>query len=111
MVTLAMKLLINNFFSNAVQDLKIPAFYGAVPLADNISHPIFRAILKYANHPSTIVIKDLNNAVMFSFSILSLFDVEKEVRKLDLRKATQNTVIPVRILKQNFDIFFNECVD
>ena len=111
MVTLAMKFLINKFFSNAVQDLKIPGFYGAVPLADNISHPIFRAILKYANHPSTIAIKDLNNTLIFSFSIVSLVDVEKEVRKLDLRKATQNTVIPVRILKQNFGIFFNECVD
>ena len=45
-------------------------------------------------------------------------DVKKEIRKLDPRKATQNTDIPVRILKQNSDIFgnyicdfFNECVD
>ena len=48
----------SRFFSNAVIDLKIPDFHGAVPLADNISHPIFRAILKYANHPSLIAIKD-----------------------------------------------------
>ena len=59
--------ILNIFFSNAVNDLKIPGFHGAVPLADNISPPIFRAILKYANHPSTIAIKDLNNASMFSF--------------------------------------------
>ena len=108
----------NRFFSNAVNDLKIPGFHGAVPLADNISHPIFRAILKYANHPSTIAIKDLNNTSMFSFSNVSVADVKKEIRKLDPRKATQNTDIPVRILKQNSDIFgnyicdfFNECVD
>ena len=31
----------NRFFSNAVIDLKIPDFHRAVPLADNISHPIF----------------------------------------------------------------------
>ena len=49
------------FFSNAVIGLKIPDFHGAVPLADNIFHPIFRAILKYANHPNTIAMKDLNN--------------------------------------------------
>ena len=42
--------IINRFFSNAVKDLKIPGFHGVVPLADNISHPIFRATLKYANH-------------------------------------------------------------
>ena len=108
----------NRFFSNTVIDLKIPDFYGAVRLADNISHRIFKAMLKYANHPSTITIKDLNNASMFSFSNASGADVEREIRKLDPRKATQNTDIPVRILKQNFDIFgsyicdfFNECVD
>ena len=98
--------------------MKIPGFHGAVPLADNFSHPIFRAILKYANNPSTIAIKDLNNTLMFIFSNLSVADVKKKVRKLDPRKATQNTDIPVRILKQNSDIFgsyicdfFNECVD
>ena len=108
----------NRFFSNAVIDLKIPDFHGAVPLADNISHPIFRAILKYANHPSTIAIKDLNNTSLFSFSNVSVADVKKEIRKLDPRKATQNTDLPVRILKQNSDIFgnyirdfFHECVD
>ena len=74
--------------------------------------------MKYANHPSTIVIKDLNNTLLFSFSNVSVADVKKEIRKLDLRKATQNTDIPVRILKQNSDIFrnyicdfFNECDD
>ena len=93
--------------------MKIPDFHGAVPLADNISHPIFRAILKYANHPSTIAIKGLNNTSMFSFTNVSVADIRKEIRKLDPRKATQNTGIPVRILKQNSDIcdFFNECVD
>ena len=44
--------------------------------------------------------------------------VKKEIRKLDPRKATQNTDTPVRILRQSSDIFgnyicdfFNECVD
>ena len=107
----------NRFFCNAVIDLKISDFHGAVPLAD-ISHPIFRAILKYANHPSTIAMKDLNNTSLFSFPNVSVVDVKKEIRTLDPRKATQNTDIPVRILKQNSDIFdnyicdfFNECVD
>ena len=74
--------------------------------------------MKYADHPSTTAIKDLNNTSLFSFSNVSVADVKKEIRKLDLRKATQNTDIPVRILKQNSDIFgnyicdfFNEYVD
>ena len=105
------------FFSNAVIGLKFPDFHGSVPLADNICPPIFRAILKYANHTTTIAIKYLNNTSTFSFSNVSAADVKKEIRKLDPRKATQNNDIPVRILKQNTDIFgnyicdfFNECV-
>ena len=55
---------------------------------------------------------------MFSFSNVSVADVKREIRKLDPRKATQNTNIPVRMLKHDSDIFgnyicnfFNECVD
>ena len=80
MVTLTIKFaeILNNFFSNAVNALEILGFHGAVPLADNISHPIFRAILKYANYPSTIAINDLNNTSMFRFSNVSIVDVKKE---------------------------------
>ena len=79
---------------------------------------MFRAILKYANHPSTIAIKDVNNTSMFSFSNTFVADVKKEIWKLDPRKVTQNTDIPVAILKQNSNVFgnyicdfFSECVD
>ena len=75
--------ILNRFFSNAVNDLKIPGFHGA-PLADNISHPIFRAILKYANHPSTIAIKDLNNTSMFQMYLLLM--LKKKLENLILEK-------------------------
>ena len=101
----------NRFFSNAVKDLKIPGFHWALPLADNISRRIFRTILRYANHSSTIAIKVLNDTSLFSFSNVSAADDKKEIRKLDLRKATQNTSIPVRLLKQNSDIFRNHIWD
>ena len=55
---------------------------------------------------------------MFSFSNACVADVKKEIRKLDHRKTNHITDIPVRILKQNPDIFgnyicdfFNECVN
>ena len=67
----------NKFFSNAVNNQKIPGIHEAVPLADSNFHLIFRAILKHANHPSTIAIKDLNNTSMFSFSNVSVADVKK----------------------------------
>ena len=68
-------------------------------------------------YPSTIVIKDLNNTSLFNFSNVSVADIKKDIRKLDPRKATQNTDIPGRILKQSSDIFRNyicnffKCVD
>ena len=53
-----------------------------------------------------------------NFSKVSVDDVLKEINKLGNRKAIQNTGIPVKILKQNADIFgsyichfFNVCVD
>ena len=90
-----------------------------VPLTDDIfirfSEPIAN---RCANHPSTIAMKDLCNTSTFSFSNVSVTNLKKEIRKLDPRKGTQATDIPVRILKQNVDIFgnyicyfFNECVD
>ena len=49
---------------------------------------------------------------------MSVADFKKEIRKLDPRKATQNTNITVKISKQDHDIFgnyicdfFNEWVD
>ena len=38
--------ILNTFFSNAVKNSKIPEYQETDSLANNISHPIFRAILK-----------------------------------------------------------------
>ena len=53
--------LLNSFFSNAVKNLKIPEFSDSNLLAENIPHPIFKAILKYENHSSIIAIKNARN--------------------------------------------------
>ena len=44
--------LINSFFSNAVKNLKIREFSDSNPLAENIPHPIFKAILNNKNQVS-----------------------------------------------------------
>ena len=72
----------NRFFSNAVIDLKIPDFNGAFSLADNISHPIFRAILKYADHSSTIAIKDLNIRTLISSAIIFVISLMNALIKV-----------------------------
>ena len=103
--------ILNTFFSNAVKNLKIPEYQEIDSLANNISHPMFKAILKYRNHPSIVAIKNLNKGSRFDFSRVSVQDVVKEIKKLSTRKATQYTDLPVKILKENSDIFGNYICD
>ena len=74
--------ILNTFFSNAVEILEIPEYQETDSLANNTSHPIFKAILKYRNHPSIVAIKNLNNGSRFDFCRVSVQDVVKELKKL-----------------------------
>ena len=67
--------LLNFFFSNAVKNLKIPEFSDSNPLAENIPHPIFKAILKYKNQASIIAIKNARNGPGFYFCGVSVNDI------------------------------------
>ena len=66
--------------------------------------------MKYRNHPSIAAIKNLNKGSRFDFCRVSVRDVVKEIKKLSTRKATQYTDFPVKILKENSDIFGNYIV-
>ena len=94
-----------SFFSNAVKNLKIPEISDSNPLAKNIPHPIFKVILKYKNHPSITAIKNARNGPDLYFCGVSVNDVFKEIKRLKAKKATHITDIPVKILKENADIF------
>ena len=50
--------IVNTFFPRAVKNLKIPEYQETDSLANNIFHPIFKAILKYRNHTSIVPIKN-----------------------------------------------------
>ena len=103
--------ILNTFFSNAIKTLKITEYQETDSLASNISYPIFKVILKYRNHPSIVANKNLNKGSRFDFSRVSVQDVVKEIKKLSTRKATQYTDLPVKILKENSDIFGNYICD
>ena len=62
-------------------------------------------MMKFRNHRSVIAIKNLNSGSRFDFCRVSVHDVEKEIRRLSTRKATQYSDLPVKI------DFFNECLD
>ena len=60
---------LNTFSSNIVTNLKIPEYADYDPIANNISIPILKAILRYRNHPSIITIGEVcKKTHKFSFS-------------------------------------------
>ena len=53
----------------------------------------------------------------FSFRHVSLDEIIKEIKRLDVKKACQDTDIPVKVIKNNSDIFadffylnLNDCI-
>ena len=65
------------------------------------------AIAKYGNHPSIIAITEkmekLGNPT-FVFDFTSHEETVKEINNLKIKKVSQKTDIPVRIIKENIDI-------
>ena len=103
--------ILNAFFSSAISNLNIPEYSGINILAERISHPTLKAILKYKNHPSIVAINNLKKNFNFYFSVVSEEDFLKEIKKLNPRKSTQSTDIPIKLLKENADIFASYLCD
>ena len=67
---------------------------------------VVNASNKFKNHPSIIMIKNKKkNDKSFSFGPVTYVDVLKKVKTLDTAKASQQSDIPTKILKQNSDYF------
>ena len=99
---------LNNFLSNIVQNLDISRYSNGEPLVSNTNDATLKAILKYRNHGSIIAIqskcKDKGN---FNFIEVDQKQIEKEILKLDVNKASQSSDIPIKVLRENSDIFSN----
>ena len=96
----------NNFFSNIVQNLKISRYTNEEPIVSNINDPTLKAILKYRNHPSITAIQNKCKIKdSFNFVEVDQQQIEKEILKLDANKASQSSDIPIKIVKENIDVF------
>ena len=97
----------NQFFSNIVKNLDIPKCVVGDTLHLNLkNHPILMAILKYRDHPSIITIKRSRyQTVPFHFSYIDKKTVLKIIRSLSNNKASQETDMPVRVVKGNAEYF------
>ena len=109
---------LNNFFSNVITSLNIPQYNETEPVSQNINDPLIAGIIKYRSNPSIIAIKDkCNSDLHFNFSFAEYDEITKEINNLKTNKATQNTDIPTKLIKENSDIFvdfifenLNDCI-
>ena len=110
---------LNDFFSNIIKKLKLPEHYVENKLSHSLSsHPALKAILKYKKNPSIKVIKSFSTHFSsFYFSQVDKNTVLKEIQKLKMNKAVQDTDFLVKILKENAEYFaeyiclqFNEAI-
>ena len=99
---------LNNYFSNVVKNLNIPDKFVTDSLTQSLlSYATLNAIIEYKNHPSMPIIKRLSQLFLSSdyFSHVDKKTVLKEIIKLNLNKAVQDSDIPVQIFKENADFF------
>ena len=68
-------------------------------------NPIDIAIEKFECHPSILKIKESIPQTIFSFSEVSLNDIEKELIQVNAKKACTFENIPPKHLKQSSDVF------
>ena len=77
----------------------------------NIFDPVERAIKKYQKHRSISIINKMvssvENEASFSFTCVTADDISKEIKRLFTKKATQETDIPTKVIKQFPNLFID----
>ena len=96
---------LNNFYSNIITNLNIPEYEDTTTQVNELEDPILKAIEKYKNHPSIRAINTKGPFGTFSFSEINREEVMKEIQSLDTNKASQESDIPIKLIKQNLDLF------
>ena len=97
----------NNFFIDAVENLEIELFASDVEADNTIKagSVIDSIIKKYKSHPSILKIKEnVKIENKFEFLEMTSEEMEKEIKKLDPKKASMKDDIPAKPLIANNDI-------
>ena len=96
----------NKFFINIVPNLKIPTNHNYDTDFLVTNDQVANALNKFRNHPSIIMIKNKRKADQcFSFGPVTYEDILKKTNNLDTAKASQQSDVPTKILKQNSGYF------
>ena len=94
----------NKFVANIVPNLEIPIDRGYLTDFIATDDQVTKVLNKFRNHPSIIIIKNKKkNDTSVCFGSVTYDDVLKKVKTLDTAKASPQSDIPTKILKQNLD--------
>ena len=98
---------LNEFFIESVDKLNIEPFLGDQNNFVSIGN-LNDMISKYSNHPSIVKIKEnINQNNRFYFSNITPPDIEKEILRLDPKKANISGDIPSKMIIISHDIVSN----
>ena len=97
----------NKHFNKILGNLDIGKTLASNIASSDITDPVFNAIKKYENHPSIKKIKHFMSGkdLQFSFNFETKNEILVEIHNLDKKKACQESDIPVKIVKENIDMF------
>ena len=92
---------LNRFFSNTVKSLNIAENTCITNrVSDNLKDPVAKVIEKFKTHPSALIIKDqIFRGNKFSFTEASQSEIEKEIKNLNVKKATSHKNLSPETLK------------
>ena len=95
---------LNTFFKNAAKSLNIRQNSYLTDESNEIEDQVKKAIFKYKNHSSIILIKDkITVPELFAFTEASVSDIEKELSNLNTKKASTFENITPKVLKVSIE--------
>ena len=90
----------NNYFVESVKSLDLSENNAILNHTENLTDPVEIALHKFKCHPSIIEIKEkVLVESKFSFSKITVADIRKEIKNLDIKKAGTFSNIPAKQLK------------
>ena len=87
----------NAFFSSIVKKMNISLGQWLLTAADHIEDPVLRIIERFKKHPSVVVIFENYKDIAFSFRHVSLDEITKEIKRLDVKRVCEDTDIPIKV--------------
>ena len=85
-----------------VRNLNISRWSKFDFITENIADLTLKAIFKYKDHPSILVLRGNGEKETFCFSEVNTEDIKKDILELDKNKPSKHSDILIKIIKENF---------